>query len=203
MRSPGFAFAATTALALAVALDATLAAPAPDPLTGAAAYSDWRADAPGVRRKITAADLPAPLASRPAANPSRTVPRPAGALPKVPGGFAVDVFASGLEGPRAVRVAPNGDVFVAESRAGRIRVLRAADGGAAAARKYIFAAGLDRPYGIAFYPPGPEPRYVYVATTSKVVRFPYRDGELEASGSPEAVVPSLPSGGGHWTRDIA
>ena len=203
MRSPGFAFAATTALALAVALDATLAAPAPDPLTGAAAYSDWRADAPGVRRKITAADLPAPLASRPAANPSRTVPRPAGALPKVPGGFAVDVFASGLEGPRAVRVAPNGDVFVAESRAGRIRVLRAADGGAAAARKYIFAAGLDRPYGIAFYPPGPEPRYVYVATTSKVVRFPYHDGDLEASGSPEVVVPSLPSGGGHWTRDIA
>ncbi len=60
-----------------------------------------------------------------------------------------------------------------------------------------------RPFGIAFYPPGPDPRYVYVATTSQVVRYAYRGGDLTAAAQPEIIVPSLPGGGGHWTRDIA
>ena len=169
---------------------------------GAAAYGDWRTDAPGVRRKLTPADMPAPLASQPVANPSRAVARPAGALPKVPPDFTVSLFAKDLKGPRVVRVAPNGDIFVAESGAGRVRVLRAADSAPSAATTQIFASGLERPFGIAFYPPGSNPAYVYVASTNKVVRFPYHNGDLTASGPPEAIVPSLPAGGGHWTRDI-
>src|SRR5271168_3486076 len=86
-------------------------------LLGAAAYGDWRTDAPGVRRKLTTADMPAPMASPPVANHSRGVSRPAGAMPKVPPGFAVDLFAKGLSNPRVVRVSPNGDIFVAESGA--------------------------------------------------------------------------------------
>jgi glucose/arabinose dehydrogenase len=171
-------------------------------LVGSAAYGDWRSDAPGVRRKLTPADMPSPLASRPTANPSRAVGRPAGALPKVPPDFIVSLFAQDLKGPRTVRVAPNGDIFVAESRAGRVRVLRADDSGAAAATSQIFATGLGRPFGIAFYPPGPNPTYVYVAGTAKVVRFAYHNGDLTASGPPETIVPALPAGGGHWTRDI-
>jgi len=170
---------------------------------GAAAYGDWRSDAPGVRRKLTAADLPAPGASRSVANPSRVVARPEGALPKAPEGFAVSLFASDLNQPRVVRVAPNGDVFVAESAAGRVAVLSAADGAAKAASAATFADGLHRPFGIAFYPPGPEPRYVYVAETDRVVRFPYRNGETQAAGPAEVVVPALPAGSGHWTRDLA
>ena len=170
---------------------------------GAAAYGDWRSDAPGVRRKLTAADLPAPGASRSVANPSRVVARPEGALPKAPEGFAVSLFASGLNQPRVVRVAPNGDVFVAESAAGRVAVLSAADGAAKAASAATFADGLHRPFGIAFYPPGSDPRYVYVAETDRVVRFPYRAGEAKAAGPAEVVVPQLPAGRGHWTRDLA
>ncbi len=170
-------------------------------LTGSSAYGNWRSDAPGVRRKLTPADMPAPMASEPAANPSQEVARPAGAWPKAPPGFIVSVYAKGLKQPRVLRVAPNGDVFVAESAAGRIRVLRPG-GSAAPTTSEIFAAHLDRPYGIAFYPPGPNPAYVYVATTTKVVRYPYRRGDLEASGPAEIVVPSLPGGDGHWTRDI-
>jgi len=169
---------------------------------GAAAYGDWRTDAPGVRRKLTPADMPAPLASRPVANPSRVVVRPADALPKLPPGFVVSLFAKGLKEPRVVRVAPNGDIFVAESGADRVRVLRADDSSRTAAVSQVFAVGLNQPFGIAFYPPGPNPAYVYVATTAKVVRFPYRSGDLTASGPPETIVPSLPPGGGHWTRDI-
>jgi len=171
--------------------------------TGAAAFGDWRGDAPGVRRKITEADLPAPGASRSAANPSWVAPRPAGALPKAPRGFVASLFAAGLDLPRVVRVAANGDVFVAESGAGRVSVLSAADGAAQAAASAVFAGGLHRPFGIAFYPPGPEPRYVYVAETDRVVRFPYRPGDRQAEGPAEIVVPSLPSGRGHWTRDLA
>ena len=171
--------------------------------TGAAAFGDWRTDAPGVRRKLTAADLPPPGASRSAANPSRTAPRADGALPQAPPGFVVSLFASGLDLPRVVRVAPNGDVFVAESGAGRVSRLAAADGAAKAAERTIFADNLHRPFGIAFYPPGPDPQYVYVAETDRVVRFPYRPGETKAAGPAEVVVASLPSGRGHWTRDLA
>jgi glucose/arabinose dehydrogenase len=171
-------------------------------LAGPAAYGDWRTDAPGVRRKITAADMPAPLASRPAANVSKIVARPDGAAPKVPAGFSVEVFAKGLNNPRLVRVAPNGDIFVAESAAGDVRVFRAADGASTPSASEVFATNLNRPFGIAFYPPGPDPHFVYVATTTQVVRYPYQNGDLKASG-PSQILASLPGGGGHWTRDIA
>src|SRR6516162_11454215 len=97
-------------------------------LVGKAAFGDWRADAPLVRRKIT--ELPPPYATRSAPNPPRVVARPVSAVPRVPPGFQVELFASNLRDPRAVRVAPNGDIFVAESEPGRIRVLRADDGAA-------------------------------------------------------------------------
>jgi glucose/arabinose dehydrogenase len=102
-----------------------------------------------------------------------------------------------------LRVAPNGDVFVAESGAGRIRVFRAPDGASHPVQSSVFAEDLELPYGIAFWPPGPEPRFVYVAETSRVVRFPYQPGDLRARGPAQVVVPDLPSGAGHWTRDLA
>ena len=170
-------------------------------LTGAAAFTDWRADAPGVRRRITPDDLPPPYATRPASNGPRVVRRPAHAQPKVPPGFQVELFASRLDEPRTLVTAPNGDVFVAESAAGGIRVLRAADGDARPRESSVFASGLDQPFGIAFYPPGPDPQWVYVANVRSVVRFPYRAGDLKASARPETVVRSLPRGG-HTTRDV-
>ncbi|HEX8352449.1 MAG TPA: sorbosone dehydrogenase family protein [Pyrinomonadaceae bacterium] len=177
-------------------------------LTGQGAFGDWTTDAPGVRRRITAADLPRPYATRSVDAGSRAVARPEGAWPKAPAGFKVEEFAAGLENPRLIRAAPNGDIFVAESRPGRVRVLRAAAGAGKAETVEVFAEGLRRPFGIAFYPPGPEPRYVYVANTDSVVRFPYRAGDLKARGAAEVVVPDLPGGGqlrggGHWTRDVA
>ncbi len=170
--------------------------------TGAAAFGDWRTDAPGVRRLITPADLPAPYATRSAANMSEREARTKADVPKAPPGFAVDLFASGLNMPRVIRIAPNGDIFVAETGAGRVRVFRAGDAGARPAQGEIFAEGLQRPYGIAFYPSGQDPKFVYVATPDSVVRFPYRSGEMKAGGPAEKIA-SLPSGGGHWTRDLA
>ncbi len=171
-------------------------------LTGAAAFTDWRADAPTVRRKITADDLPAPFATRSASNDARVVARPAGAAPQVPPGFQVEPFASGFTEPRALVTAPNGDIFVVESEPGRIRVLRAGDGDAKPRQTSVFASGLNEPFGIAFYPPGPDPQWLYVANTNSVVRFFYRAGALKARGRPETIVRTLPTGG-HITRDLA
>jgi glucose/arabinose dehydrogenase len=189
-------------LALAGCAPAGTAVVSAQTLTGQAAFGDWRGDAPGVTRKITAADIPAPdLAPKFAL--SAIVPRPAGAELKVPPGFSVSAFAT-LQGPRQVRVAPNGDVFAVESDAGRIRVLRAADGADKAAQVETFADGLDRPFGVAFYPAGPNPQWVYVGATNAVVRFPYRNGDLKARAPAETLVPTLASrGGNHVTRDIA
>jgi hypothetical protein len=109
-------------------------------------------------------------------------------------------LASGLDNPRLIRVSPNGDVFVAESEPGRIRVLPLA-AGAAAQKGRIFAADLYQPFGIAFWPPGPNPRFVYVANTDNVVRFPYHPEDLQPAGPAQTIVTDLPRGG-HWTRDL-
>ena len=181
----------------------SLSALATSALEGKVAYGDWRSDAPGIRRHIKPSDLPDPYASRSTANGVVVVRQPTDAQLKVPPGFEVKFFASGLDRPRLIRVAPNGDVFVAESSAGRIRLLRSADGGDEISHNEVFASGLNLPFGIAFYPNGKEPQWVYVANTDSVVRFPYRNGNLRAQNKAEVIVPELPTGGNHWTRDIA
>jgi glucose/arabinose dehydrogenase len=171
------------------------------PLTGAAAYGDWHADAPGVVRHITTDALPSPNATLSAHRFPSVVTRPAGAMLHVPPGFEVEPFATGLERPRLLRVAPNGDVFVAESDAGRLRILRTAPDATARPQSYVFAEGLSYPFGVAFWPAGSDPHFIYVAATDQVVRFPYRAGDTRARGKPEVVVPHLPVGG-HATRDL-
>jgi glucose/arabinose dehydrogenase len=168
-------------------------------IEGTAAFNDWRADRPGIRRLIKPRDLPAPDLAQSVSNSVRIMRRTDDQKPIVPNGFEVNLFASGLAAPRLIRVAPNGDLFVAESAAGRIRVLR--PNGSAAPQSSLFAAGLDGPFGIAFYPIGADPQWVYIGDTDAVVRFPYRSGDLQARGSAEAVVPHLPVGG-HRTRDV-
>ncbi|WJR80467.1 PQQ-dependent sugar dehydrogenase [Bradyrhizobium sp. NP1] len=174
-----------------------------DHLQGSEAFGDWRGDKPGTIRLIRPADLPKPGATPSSANVSRVVARPQGATPQVPPGFKADLFAEGLSGPRIIRVAPNGDIFVAETRAGRIRVLRQAEGSARLVANEKFAGGLHAPFGIAFFPSGDNPQWVYVANTDSVVRFAYHSGDLKASGPPQTVVGNLPHGYGHSTRDIA
>lgn len=176
-------------------------------LVGQEALGDFSTDAPGVRRKITTADLPEPYATPSANNFSRVVKRPEGAWPKAPDGFKVTEFATGLQNPRVIVTAPNGDIFLAESEPGRVKVLRDKDGDGKPEETKVFAKGLNKPFGIAFYPRGDKPEYVYVANTDSVVRFPYKDGDLEASGKPETIVANIPgggrlAGGGHWTRDL-
>jgi glucose/arabinose dehydrogenase/cytochrome c2 len=165
--------------------------------------NDWQREAPGVQHHFTVADLPAPFATTSAGNNPEVVPQPDGAMPVVPPGFTVKKFADGLRNPRLLRTAPNGDIFIAETGRGRIRVMRTKDGADAPTVDQVFADNLDRPFGISFYPPGHNPKWMYVANNNSVVRFPYRNGDLQARSVPQVIVPKLANTtGGHTTRDV-
>ncbi len=217
-------------LSIAVATAATLATQAiaqtPALLTGQAAFTDWNQQQPGVRHKITVADLPEPNPEESVNNGPRVIPRPANAWPIAPAGFKVTLYAGGDNAPlqradatehmaraagtftmpRLIRTAPNGDLFLADSGAGILFVLRGVGPDGKAAQIEQFATGLDHPFGIAFYP-ADNPKYVYVGNATTVQRFPYHSGDLHATGPAETIVPDIPgyaqlTGGGHWTRDV-
>ena len=172
-------------------------------LTGQAAFTDYRTQKPGIRHKIAVADLPKPFSTESAGNGPTLVPRPKDAWPVAPAGFHVDLYASGLDGPRLIRTAPNGDLFVAETHAGEIKVFRGVTKDGKPAQTSVYATGLQQPFGIAFFPPGPNPQWLYIGNTNSVVRFAYNSGDLKASGPAQTLVPELASKGGHSTRDVA
>lgn len=201
-----FSLAGATTAAAALLLALPAPAPAQQVLTGADAFGTWRDDAPGVRRHITPADLPPPTHTEndPEApdfeNKANVVAAPKGKLPAVPDGFAVQVFASGLNEPRVMRIAPNADVFLAESGSGRVLVFAAGAAGGKPAKPEVFTEGLNQPYGIVFYPPA-APQHVYVAAADQVVRFPYKAGDRKATARAEVIVADIPTKR-HWTRDL-
>ena len=157
--------AVTGALAMAVfavasgaGVSAQSPAEAAKVLRGNAAFGDWREDAPGIRRLITIADLPEITPE--VANLVELAPKPAGATPHVPDGFQVEVVASNLAQARVIHAAPNGDLFVSNSSAGEVRVYRVPSGSSAPTESGVFASGLHQPYGLAFYPLGPDPQWL-------------------------------------------
>src|SRR5438132_5471323 len=142
-------------------------------LTGKAAMSDWTKDAPGVRRKITVQDLPPPGSNVLAINIPLVARRPADVRLQVPPGFKIDLYADGFRDPRFLLTAPNGDLFVVQSRANQIKVLRDTNADGKAEVTEVFAdRSLNKPFGIAFYPRGGDPQVLYVANTDDVSRFP-------------------------------
>ena len=168
-------------------------------------FGDFRVDRPGATHRITVADLPEPFATKSVSNSPSRVPRPADAKPLAPAGYTVSLYADALDNPRLMRTAPNGDIFVAESGPGRVRILRGRDAAGRAQTTEVFADGLRRPFGVAFYPPGPNPTHVYVGNTDAIVRFAYQNGDLKARRSVERIADlptSSPPGRGHWSRDI-
>jgi glucose/arabinose dehydrogenase len=180
----------------------------PTPIKGAMVGADYRNERAGATHHFRAVDLPPPHATASVDNGSRVIDRPASAWPQAPRGFKVELYADKLSNPRLIRTAPNGDLFVAESKADQVRVLRGLGPDGRAQQSVVFARDLKQPFGIAFYPPGADPQWVYVGNTDSVWRFPYRNGDLTARGPHEVVSTQIPGGGrlrggGHWTRDIA
>src|ERR1700759_3772676 len=220
MLSPSSIVLAAAVMILPAAL------PAQKTVTSQAAFADWNQQKPGVRRRITLADLPQPNPEEAVNNTPHVVPRPADSWPIAPTGFKVALYAGGDSAPmqradnkermarssgtftmpRLIRTAPNGDLFLADSGARTIFVLRGVDPDGKAAHIEKFATGLDHPFGIAFYP-ADNPKYVYVGNATTIQRIPYHSGDLHATAAPETIIPDIPgyaqlTGGGHWTRDV-
>lgn len=144
-------------------------------------------------------DLPAPFATESARRNSKVIDQPANATLKLPKGFKINVFAEGdFKYPRWMTLAPNGDVFVADSRANAIIILRDTNKDGIADERFTFADNLAQPFGMAFYQD-----WFYVANTDSVVRFKYKSGQTKADTAPEKLI-QLTEGGynQHWTRNI-
>jgi glucose/arabinose dehydrogenase len=186
------------------AAPAAAAVAAAKPAGGGEKAGAWTEDKPGDLHHLTADKLAAPFASESAGNSPKVAARPEGAMPAVPKGFKVSVFAGETGKARLLLRAPNGDIIVSEASKGQLSILRPAAGGDKADSSTVFASGLSRPYGIALWPAGPNPKYLYVANVNSVVRFPYTVGDLKAKGEPETIVEKISdTSGGHVTRTLA
>lgn len=117
--------------------------------------------------------------------------------PQVPPGFDVSVYAKGFTLPRWLAIAPNGDVFVADSAAGEVIVLHGLSALGSAESRSVFADHLKLPFGIAFHGD-----HVYVADTNEVLRFRYDPESSKRLGNAEHIL-DLPGVGSHWTRSLA
>ncbi|WP_224998044.1 sorbosone dehydrogenase family protein [Cesiribacter sp. SM1] len=153
--------------------------------------------------QVTADTLPQPYKTESHTKRSETIGWPEGKTPQAPAGFTVAKFAEGLEHPRNIYVAPNGDIFVAESddekkSANRIAIIRDANNDGRPEMQTTFMSGLNQPYGMLVLD-----NYFYVANTDGVVRYPYQEGQTSISGSGEKIL-DLPAGGynHHWTRNL-
>ena len=173
-------------------------------MTGKQAFSTTATLKPGTAYKITEKDLPKPGAT-PSGRSGGAGARPAGAMPQAPAGFKVAIYVGeGLSNPRQIRRAPNGDIFVAETSggaAGAVKIFRGITADGKPEQSSVFA-NLPSAFGINFYPPGPNPQWVYVTNTSTLVRFPYKNGDLKATGPAQTLISDIPAGRGHSTRDI-
>jgi glucose/arabinose dehydrogenase len=141
-------------------------------------------------------ELPAPYSTKSAGNGPRNEAPPPGFLPAVPQGFRINVFASDFKVPRWLAVAPNGDIFLAETGANQIVVMRDPQNTGEAKEREIFATGTRRVFGIAF-----KDDYVYVGDTNELVRFHYDRKTSKRLGEAEPLM-KLPTGG-HETRSVA
>ncbi len=148
---------------------------------------------------VNVADLPKPFATPSATYRPPVVPVPGQPSLRLPAGFQVSVFARDLEGPRCLALTPEGGVLVAESDAGRIRLLEGMREDGSAERGSVFATpenGLELPFGMVFS----QGRF-FVANTDAVLAFSYQRGQRRLGGRGERIA-SLPSGG-HWSRALA
>jgi glucose/arabinose dehydrogenase len=155
--------------------------------------------APGLRAQVTNGkkpELPPPFASKSATNPAEEGKPPKGFLPTVPQGFKINIFAADFKGPRWMVIAPNGDVFLADTAGGKVVVLRDPQHTGSAQVNEVFASGLREPYGIVFHDD-----YVYVGDTDALLRFKYDAKTSKRQGEAEHLM-DLPTGG-HSTRSLS
>ncbi len=139
--------------------------------------------------------LAEPFATPSVRNNVQIVAKPDASQLKAPAGFEVSLYADNLRAPRTMLLAPNGDVFVAQSGPGSVTILRDANNDGTPETRSTYAQGLSGVFGMALHD-----GYLYLGRTDSIVRYKYAPGDSEAKGTPEKLV-DMPTGG-HSTRNI-
>lgn len=167
--------------------------------------------------------LPPPYATKSTTEYADVVGWSAGQKPVAPQGFKVNLFANGLDNPRNIYVAKDGDIFVSEANtevkgikkvgaeiigvtksqnlgksANRIMLFRDRNGDGVPEFKTVFLSGLNQPFGMLILG-----NWFYVANTDGLWRFAYKPGLTHITG-PGKMILRLPAGGynNHWTRNL-
>lgn len=161
-------------------------------------------------------NLPAPFATPAARNNSKPIGWPEGKTPIAPQGLKVQKFLEGLDNPRWIYVAPNGDIFIAmantisdgftktanNTKLGKssntILLVRDRDGDGIPEIKNVFLKGLNRPLGLLILN-----NTFYVGNTNGLWSYPYTEGQTEITAAGTKIL-DLPAGGynNHWTRNL-
>ena len=161
--------------------------------------------------------LPAPFETSSANNNGHSIGWPEGKTPVAPAGYTITKFAEGLDHPRWMYVAPNGDIFVAEANTvsdgfaktgiastdrntskNCILLLRDENNDGIPEVKQLFLSGLNRPFGMLILG-----NKFYVANTDALWEYPYEQGQLQMTAKGKKIL-DLPAGGynNHWTRNL-
>jgi glucose/arabinose dehydrogenase len=176
-----------------------------------------------VKKTASNPALPKPFETKSVLNFAQVVGWPADKVPSVINGFSVAKFADGLDNPRRIYQAPNGDIFVSEATidttilknflstfdskyqsmhfggsANRITMFRDADGDGHYEERHVFLKGLNQPFGMLVLN-----NSFYVANTDGLVQYPYQENDTVIN-SPGKKILALPAGGynNHWTRNV-
>jgi glucose/arabinose dehydrogenase len=100
---------------------------------------------------------------------------------KLPAGFQISIYASGVKDARSMTLSPNGTLFVGSRSAGNVYAIVDRNADARADEVITLAKGLKSPNGVAFHDGA-----LYVAEVNRVLR--YDDIESWLTNPPQPVV---------------
>ena len=116
---------------------------------------------------------------------------------KLPPGFQIEIYASGVENARSMVLSPNGTLFVGSRSAGKVYAMTDRNGDFRADEVITLAQGLDSPNGVAF-----RDGALYVAEVSRVLRFDNIESRLGGSSQPVVVNDKFPTDRRHGWKFI-
>jgi glucose/arabinose dehydrogenase len=175
----GLLFAATPAAAQQPQSSAPAAAPAPPPPT------------PGMPTTEEASKLKG-IPSPPFAAPADKLPL---ADLKLPKGFKIEVYASGIPDARSIRIGDKGTVFVSNRVRDKVYAIVDRDG---KRDIKVIASGLDRPNGLAF-----KDGTLYIAEGTRVSKLEKIEDNLDNPPKPVVIYSDFPNHQSHGWKFMA
>jgi glucose/arabinose dehydrogenase len=117
---------------------------------------------------------------------------------RVAEGYEVALYAL-VPNVRMLLATPRGDLIASIPREGRVVLLARDknDDGLPDGQRDLLT-GLSRPHGLALSPDG----WLYVGEAASVTRVRFDVAAGAVDGALETVVPNLPEGGNHWSRNV-